>query len=287
MIPEQNSPEWEKLRKRMIGASDVPIILGLSPYKSPYRLWLEKTGRKEPKLVGTRGHEIEEHIRHKVSDDLKRIFLPLVHFHDKHPMLMASLDGITMDQSTILEIKAISEEAYEHIKETNEIPPHHYAQIQIQLYCSPKTEFCYYVCTKFDFVNMPEEYHIVKVYADKQYQEGIIQRIYEFYDYMISDLPPPSNESDYIVIENDPEFAQAANSWMKARQALKEAQALEKQARDDLIALTDDGSCEGHGVSLRKSYRKTVDYKRACEDNNINTDIYTKESVPFWTLKEI
>lgn len=34
-------------RKKGIGGSDVAAILGFSPYKSPYQLWLDKTGRSE------------------------------------------------------------------------------------------------------------------------------------------------------------------------------------------------------------------------------------------------
>lgn len=36
-------------RKKGIGGSDVAAILGFSPYKSPYQLWLDKTGRSEHK----------------------------------------------------------------------------------------------------------------------------------------------------------------------------------------------------------------------------------------------
>ncbi|RLL50365.1 recombinase [Acinetobacter cumulans] len=36
-------------RKKGIGGSDVAAILGFSPYKSPYQLWLDKTGRSERK----------------------------------------------------------------------------------------------------------------------------------------------------------------------------------------------------------------------------------------------
>jgi len=37
--------EDEMERKGFIGGSDAPIILGLSPWKSPYQLWLEKIGQ--------------------------------------------------------------------------------------------------------------------------------------------------------------------------------------------------------------------------------------------------
>ena len=44
---EQGSAEWLTLRKSKICASEAAIILGISPWKTPFQLWEEKTGRKE------------------------------------------------------------------------------------------------------------------------------------------------------------------------------------------------------------------------------------------------
>ena len=52
----QRSPEWFALRKQGITATDVSVIAGLSPYKSPFRLWAEKTGRVEDQPVGEAAH---------------------------------------------------------------------------------------------------------------------------------------------------------------------------------------------------------------------------------------
>jgi predicted phage-related endonuclease len=39
---QQQTPEWLEFRKNKIGASDAPIIMETSPWKTPYQLWLEK-----------------------------------------------------------------------------------------------------------------------------------------------------------------------------------------------------------------------------------------------------
>jgi putative phage-type endonuclease len=39
---------WAKLRNSGIGGSDAAVIAGLNRWKSPYQLWLEKTGQVEP-----------------------------------------------------------------------------------------------------------------------------------------------------------------------------------------------------------------------------------------------
>lgn len=44
----QRSEEWLKWRALGITATDIPVILGLSPYKTPWQLWAEKIGRINP-----------------------------------------------------------------------------------------------------------------------------------------------------------------------------------------------------------------------------------------------
>src|SRR5690606_6408895 len=53
---------WLKERMTGLGASDIPVLFGLSTWKSPYSLWLEKTGLQEPEGIGRfpRG-ESEQH----------------------------------------------------------------------------------------------------------------------------------------------------------------------------------------------------------------------------------
>jgi putative phage-type endonuclease len=43
-IDNPTRAEWLSKRRTGIGASDSPVVLGLSPFKSPFELWAEKTG---------------------------------------------------------------------------------------------------------------------------------------------------------------------------------------------------------------------------------------------------
>ena len=42
----QRSDAWFEWRKTGITASMIPVIMGLSPYQTPYRLWAELVGWK-------------------------------------------------------------------------------------------------------------------------------------------------------------------------------------------------------------------------------------------------
>jgi putative phage-type endonuclease len=45
-------------RRRHIGASDVPAILGRSPWRTPYEVWLDKTGRLAPEESSSEAAEL-------------------------------------------------------------------------------------------------------------------------------------------------------------------------------------------------------------------------------------
>ena len=48
-IPVQvGSDEWLQTRRRGVAASEIPVILGLSPWSSPFNLFWEKAGQVEP-----------------------------------------------------------------------------------------------------------------------------------------------------------------------------------------------------------------------------------------------
>ncbi len=43
--------EQKAIRQTGLGATDCAAVMGLSPYKTPYELWLEKTGRKDEEAI--------------------------------------------------------------------------------------------------------------------------------------------------------------------------------------------------------------------------------------------
>ena len=44
--------DWLALRKNGIGGSDAAAVCGISHYKSPVELWMEKTDRMKPREAG-------------------------------------------------------------------------------------------------------------------------------------------------------------------------------------------------------------------------------------------
>ena len=93
------SPEWQTHRRTLIGASEVPAILGevgQDTYKSAFDIWLEKTGKaveepRDPVSPAAIGNRIE-----RVIADLYR---------DKHPEVVA-LERAWTEHDLVLPILA-------------------------------------------------------------------------------------------------------------------------------------------------------------------------------------
>ncbi len=67
-------------RDKYIGGSDIPVIMGISPFKTRWELLQEKAGLKENEFTGNRfteyGKEMEPKIRAYINEGLKNKFEP-------------------------------------------------------------------------------------------------------------------------------------------------------------------------------------------------------------------
>ncbi len=115
LIRCKDENEWLKQRQQGIGGSDVAVVLGLSKYKNPIELYLEKTGRVEAPDISDRqsvqwGNILEPVIGEKYKSEhpehiVKRV--NAVASAIERPWAQASLDYEVFDGKSwgILEIK--------------------------------------------------------------------------------------------------------------------------------------------------------------------------------------
>jgi putative phage-type endonuclease len=113
--------DWDLYRSEQngIGGSEVAIILGLSPYKSKFELWLEKTKQiKRPQVNNNFvewGNILEPVVREKFRKEtgFKVFQNNFVLQHDIHDFMIANIDGEVIDPNRagrgILEIKTTRE----------------------------------------------------------------------------------------------------------------------------------------------------------------------------------
>ena len=110
--------QWLAIRKLGLGSSDAAVAVGLSPYKCPLSLWLEKTGRKEPEDISHKeavlwGIELEPVLAQvyakRTGYRVRRVNAVLQ--HPEHLFMLANLDREVVghpDGPGILEIKTAS-----------------------------------------------------------------------------------------------------------------------------------------------------------------------------------
>ncbi|GAG09603.1 unnamed protein product, partial [marine sediment metagenome] len=176
-ILEQNTPEWETMRKGKIGASDAPVIVEASPYKTPFRLWEEKLGLVE----GTErteamqwGHDMEPVARAKLEEMTGMFFMPTVKFHSSIEWMMCSLDGMSLDETTIAEIKCSGKKALE-ATEAGIVPEKYFPQLQHQMEVCEKEEVIYFSFDGKDGAS-------VKVMRDDRFIKKMLEKEKKFYE---------------------------------------------------------------------------------------------------------
>lgn len=128
--------DWLEYRKLGIGGSDASVVCGISRYKSPVELWMEKTDQLHAQEAGEAaywGTQLEAMVR---TEFTKRTGIEVEHKgvllqSEEHPFMLANLDGTCEhpDYGTcIFEAKTAS--AYKAGEWDNTIPDEYQLQIQ-------------------------------------------------------------------------------------------------------------------------------------------------------------
>lgn len=131
----QGSTKWHELRKLYFTASDVGAMLGCDPYRTRKQLLHEKaTGVKIERgsyfsTLANLGHALEERARVIMEEYLCETLYPVTVSEGN---LLASLDGMTMDEREIWEHKSLNN-AIRKCKCAEDLPEHYRAQMTQQI----------------------------------------------------------------------------------------------------------------------------------------------------------
>lgn len=129
----EDHEKWLEARAFGIGGSDAAVIMGVNPYKSPYQLWLEKTGQAEaPDLSGNQyvywGTKNESNIADWFQEETGKKVKRLGTLRSKeYPFMLANVDRTVVGENAGLEIKTAGVRQYRKWKD-DEIPDAYYCQ---------------------------------------------------------------------------------------------------------------------------------------------------------------
>ncbi len=281
----QGSPEWHQHRSQFRNASESPVVMGLSPWMTPYQLWQLKTGKTQPtEATAPMLHGIEMEPSARAAYEVKTVAV-------MQPMVMtsgeysASLDGITLNGDLIVEIKCPykgkASDLWQSV-EVGEIPEMYRIQIQSQLMVSGATKAHFWVFDGTDGL-------LLSVDRDEVCQQRIRNAWDEFNVYVVTDTPPPMTEAD-TVLRDDTDWMAAAEDYVVLKGLAEEAAARADDAKAKLIGLVRHNREAGCGVIVTRYWKAgSIEYKRVPELGAVDLERYrgkAKEEVRVTVVKQ-
>ena len=265
----QGSQEWLDYRRTMRNASETPAVMGISPWMSPYELWLVKTGRSSQAVTPAMAHGTATEPQARAAYEVQTGYVmnPLVMQEGAYS---ASLDGITLAGDLILEVKCPFRGKQSKLwKETSAgtVPSYYAAQIQHQLMVSGAAEAHLWVYADAEGL-------LLTVHRDEAVMDAIRAGWDTFAGYLESDMPPPLSESDTVLRVDQP-WADAAKEFTVAKQLADAAGEALDAARQRLIDLTRNARESGGGVSVVRMWKAgNVEYKKIPELAGVDLEKY-------------
>jgi putative phage-type endonuclease len=271
----QNTPQWHRWRMQGIGASDAPVIMGESPFKTPRTLWSIKTGRKQEDPGGPaarRGRELEWFARRAYERKTGTQMEALCLVHEEFQWMRASLDGLSFDGSTLLEIKCPLSLWDRASAQEGRIPSHYHAQLQHQLEVSGAEQAHYWSFHGTEGI-------LIDVRPDREYAKRLVEAEAAFWQ-LVKENHWPEVANEELDLSADPKWRHAALRYREVKLRLESAAFEEHQLRTTLERMAAARRTYGCGVEVLKSSRKgVVDYSAVPELRGVNLEPYRKPPV--------
>jgi putative phage-type endonuclease len=143
---EQSTEAWLSWRREGIGASDAPVIMGLSPWQTEGELLLLKTGQNVERPANDamqRGKRLEPVARRAYVDQTGIVVEPMCVQSCEHAWMRASLDGLSADGQHVVEIKCPGEKDH-CLAAAGTVPEKYYPQLQHILAVTGLAEIFYW-----------------------------------------------------------------------------------------------------------------------------------------------
>lgn len=185
----ENRSAWLAERRKGLGGSDAAAACGLSKWKTPLELYLEKIGETadaDENDAMYRGRVLEPSVRQWYCDVTGRMVLTPKEIicHPSRPFLLASLDGIADPGEIIVDFKTARNRTGWGDPGTDEVPLEYLCQVQHYMAVADLGRAELAVLFG-DF-----EFSIYPVEADTEFQTLLIEREAEFWDAVQRRQPP-------------------------------------------------------------------------------------------------
>jgi putative phage-type endonuclease len=284
---QKNDPNVTEKRTQYVGGSDVPVILGLSKYKTQYELAREKAGIVQPEQISNPyikfGNQMEPIIREYINTMNSLNFKPDT-FIDNDDMIRSNVDGIDFLNQILLEIKTHGANPTEKVYE---------AQMQLyfhQTNCIYGWLAMYHRPKDFDLEFDKDNLVIKEIERDQGYIEKILDAIETFWirvEYLKEN--PDMSEQEYYSIGNDVDKLVARVErfeleMLDFEKKVEKLKAQQKEFRDQLYQKMEENDIKkidtGDLIITRvlPTVRKSVDSTKLKKEMPDVYTLYLKES---------
>ena len=188
--------DWLEYRKRGIGGSDASVVCGISRYKSPVELWMEKTNQIPMQEAGEAAYwgtllesVVRDEFTKRTGIEVRQVKQLLQ--SEEHTFMLANLDGVCVhpDYGTcIFEAKTAS--SFKMNEWENAIPDEY--QIQIQHYMAVTGYRAAYIAVLIG----GNTFRWKLIERDEEMISMLIAFETVFWDHVQNMTPPPMDGSD-------------------------------------------------------------------------------------------
>jgi len=262
-------------RTKFIGGSDVAAILGVSPWKSQFRLYQEKTGEYVDDItpakqrVFDRGHRWEPIVVEMLVDELQgcghdvQIIARRARYQDREYKFLAcelDLELLIDGEQHNGEIKTVHPFAAKEWGEpgTDEVPIHYAAQVMHGLMIKPRRRAIVAALIGIDDLRI----HFVE--RDEETIAAIRAKEVEFWRRVQDrDAPPPETADDV--------------KWLYAKDG-----GIVMEADDDLFSMCDSLKRHKHALKAAEDAVEFMSTRLKCAMGHASTLIYQGQRIATW-----
>ena len=280
-------------RTKFIGGSDIAVIMGLSPYKTAYQLWLEKTGQVEAEDISLlphvqRGILNEPIALEKLQAEVgmsfeanKQFNIYNSDFPELGNYMACEVDGYN-DSGVIVEIKCMGKEAHENVSRET-IPEHYKLQCEWNMMVTGAKK-CIFASYR------PEDGTLHTIELTPADKKPMIKAALEFWKKNILGMVAPEySDKDFVSMESDQQFKQLEALYLEALEIKKTTEENLKDIKANLDELMGSHKrVKGSSLKLTKYERKgNVNYKKVPELKGVDLEPYRGKSIEVFDVRAV
>jgi putative phage-type endonuclease len=277
----QGSPAWHEYRRKKIGGSSAPTIMGLNRFQTAHELWEEMIGLRETQKENEAMREGKrlEPIARKIIEERQGISFPEeVHDLEKYPHIYCSYDGVNHEEKTILEIKS-SNWFYSQAEKTI-VPDSVNCQIQHGLMVLGYNFGIFAACNPAD-----QKVITLGVHRDDDFIDRMFEKELEFYECIKTFKEPKLTDADYLNMQGNDDWKSEKFIFEKFKEEKERIEKSLEASRNRLASLAGNRNARGHGLTLTKVLTKgRVKYDDIPVLQGVDLDLFRGEPTTSFRL---